>query len=103
MPYLHCFSHQLHLTVVGTLTGIPEIRRFLDTCEQLYVFFRRTHVAKFYDGKTLKRLMEHRWSGHLAAIDFISTNKIDICEALKNIRDSFQQNFQLWLLGSWYK
>lgn len=54
VPYLHCFSHQLHLTVVGMLTGDPEIRRFLDTCEQLYVFFRRTPVIKFYDGQTLK-------------------------------------------------
>jgi hypothetical protein len=32
--------------------------------------------------------MEHRWSGHLAAIDVICCNKTDICEALESIRDS---------------
>jgi hypothetical protein len=45
VPYVHCFSHQLHLTVVGMLAGQAEIRRFLDTCEELYIFFRRTPVA----------------------------------------------------------
>jgi hypothetical protein len=88
VPYVHCFSHQLHLIVVGMLAGQNDIRRFLDTCEQMYIFFRRTPVAKFYDGKTLKRLMEHRWSGHLAAIDVISCSKTAICEALENIRDN---------------
>ena len=45
-------------------------------------------MAKFYDGKTLKRLMEHRWSGHLAAIDVISSSKTAICDALEGIRDN---------------
>jgi hypothetical protein len=45
--------------------------------------------AKFYDGKTLKQLMEHRWNGHLAAIDVISSsNKTAICEALEGIREN---------------
>lgn len=43
--------------------------------------------------------MEHRWSGHLAAIDVISCNKTAICEALKNIRDNAPTELAVLAIG----
>ena len=57
--------------------------------------------------KTLKRLMEHRWSGHLAAIDVISCNKTANCEALEGICDNGPAELNcsfsywvIWVLGT---
>jgi hypothetical protein len=74
IPYIHCVNHQLHLAVIGTLAAHKDIRSYLDACEELYKFFRQTEVSRAYEGNTLKRLMEHRWSKHLATINVIAEN-----------------------------
>jgi hypothetical protein len=99
IPYLHCFSHQLHLSVVGMLAEHPDIKQFLDICEQLYIFFRRSPVAKHYQGQTLKRLMEHRWSGHLATVDIISCNKGEVEETLEFLRDKGPADIATMAIG----
>jgi hypothetical protein len=57
--------------VIGTLASHKEVRQHLETCEELYKFFRRQPVANIYTGDTLKRLMQHHWSGNLATIEII--------------------------------
>jgi hypothetical protein len=88
IPYIHCINHQLHLAIIGTLAANKDVRSYLDLCEELYKFFRRGEVARDYEGTTLKRLMEHRWSGHLATIDVIAENKVFMEETLTNLSDN---------------
>jgi hypothetical protein len=88
IPYIHCVNHQLHLAVIGTLAAHKDIRSYLDACEELYKFFRRTEVSRAYEGNTLKRLMEHRWSGHLATINVIAENQDLIEDALVNLEQT---------------
>ena len=44
--------------------------RYVDTnmVKELYGFFKLGAVKSLYNGTTLKRLIETRWSGHLAAV-----------------------------------
>jgi hypothetical protein len=88
ISYIHCLNHQIHLAVVGTLASHKDVRQYLERCEELYKFFRRQQVANIYTGDTLKRLMQHRWSGHLATIEIIIENKAEIESALTKLSES---------------
>ena len=44
------------------------INDFLYVCGSLYNFFRKPTVALHYNGEKLKRLLEQRWTGLLAAV-----------------------------------
>jgi len=43
--YIHCFAHRLHLVVLRVLATSSHVTWLLDTCQQLYNFFRRYAVA----------------------------------------------------------
>ena len=47
---------------------LNEVVDFMDTVRGLYDFFKLSTVRKLYNGQTVKRLIETRWSGHLAAL-----------------------------------
>jgi len=79
---LHCFNHQLHLVVVHALEVDPEIRQFFDICGALYKFTRRPIIAEIYDGVKLKRLLDQRWTGHLATVQVIIESLCEIQEML---------------------
>ena len=85
IPYIHCFNHQLHLVVVHALSEEGDIRNFFAVCGMLYNFFRKPTVAVYYKGNTLKRLLDQRWTGHLATVSVILKNMEDITAVLSEV------------------
>lgn len=71
IPYVHCLNHQLHLVVVHVMSAEPAISDFFEVCNSLYKFCRKPTVALHYKGAHLKRLLEQRWTGHLATVSVI--------------------------------
>ena len=66
-PYLHCLNHQLRHVVVHTMSVEQANNNYLHVCGCLH-FFRKPIVALHYNGEKLKRLLEQRWTGHLATV-----------------------------------
>ena len=83
VPYVHCFNHQLHLVVVHVMRDIPQVQQYFGICDALYNFLRRPTVAILYEGETLKRLMDQRWSGHLATTAAILDNYSSVIDVLR--------------------
>lgn len=65
VPYIHCFSYQLHLVIVHAISSESAVGDFFKVCNYLYKFLKKPHVAAQYKGEMLKRLLEPRWTGHL--------------------------------------
>jgi hypothetical protein len=82
IPYVHCFNHKLHLVVIHVMQRETKVSRFFGLCEQLYVFFRRQFPSNVYTGKTLKRLLEQRWTGHVESAKVICENRDEILDTL---------------------
>lgn len=75
IPYVHCFNHQLHLVVVQAMSAEQPITDFFSMCNLLYKFIRKPTVAVHYKGETLKRLLDQRWTGHLATVQVINKSQ----------------------------
>jgi hypothetical protein len=89
--YIHCFAHRLHLVVLKVLETSSHVTWLLETCQQLYNFFRRYAVAREYNdvgGRKLKRLLEQRWTGHHDSVNTVLTEFNNILETLQNIAAS---------------
>ena len=82
VPYVHCFNHQLHLVVVHAVSLQPEFKQYFEVCDMMYNFLRRPTLARLYEGNNLKRLLEQRWSGHLATTTAILNNYDAIVDVL---------------------
>ena len=82
VPYVHCFNHQLHLVVVHAVSLQPEFQQYFEVCDMLYNFLRRPILAHLYEGNKLKRLLEQRWSGHLATTTAMLENYDAIVDVL---------------------
>lgn len=88
IPYIHCFNHQLHLVVVHALSAEEAIGDFFNVCGMLYNFLRKPTVSTHYKGDTLKRLLDQRWTGHLATVSVILKNLEDIIAVLSKTSSS---------------
>jgi hypothetical protein len=86
--YLHCFNHRLHLVIIDTIEGIPEVADMFETCRCLYEFFKLVDVRNVYEGQTLKGLLTQRWSGHLQCLQAIVKSNADILECLEYLSSS---------------
>ncbi|XP_031329369.1 zinc finger protein 862-like [Photinus pyralis] len=86
VPYVHCFNHRLHLVVVKTVSEITMLNHFFDQCILLHEFFHHAKVAEIYEGRTIGRLLEQRWSGHLTAAQVILSNYKEILKTLQVIQ-----------------
>ncbi|KAK0144461.1 Zinc finger MYM-type protein 1 [Merluccius polli] len=75
IPYVHCFNHQLHLVVINAMSSEGAIEDF----------FGKPTVAVHYKGDTLKRLLEQRWTGHLATVTVVLKSFDDIFSLLSEI------------------
>ncbi|KAJ0066809.1 hypothetical protein NL108_002860, partial [Boleophthalmus pectinirostris] len=82
IPYVHCLNHQLHLVVVHVMSAEPAVSDFFEVCNSLYKFCRKPTVALHYKGAHLKRLLEQRWTGHLATVSVILKSFDDIKSVL---------------------
>ena len=88
IPYVHCFNHQLHLAIVHAMSIERAIEDFFGVCNALYKFTRKPTVAAKYRGITLKRLLEQRWTGHLATVSTIMKSFDSVTEVLNCILES---------------
>jgi len=88
IPYIHCFNHQLHLVVVHAMSAERPVKDFLHVCGELYNFFRKPTVSLHYNGEKLKRLLEQRWTGHLATVTTILRSFEPITSLLQEICES---------------
>ena len=61
---------------------IDEVADMFATCNGLYKFFRKFAVSQLYKGQHLQRLLEIRWTGHLAVCKVILKNYSEITEVL---------------------
>ncbi|KAJ4926893.1 hypothetical protein JOQ06_014637 [Pogonophryne albipinna] len=59
---------------------------FFSVCNSLYKFFRKPTVAAVYTGEKLKRLLDQRWTGHLATV--IMKSLEHIVHLLREIEDN---------------
>ena len=87
IPYVHCFNHQLHLVVSRAVSCVDAVASFFDTCEQLYNFFRRPNIKSLYSGQSLKRVLDQRWEGYLAAARTVNRSLPDIYDVLTAFED----------------
>ena len=78
IPYVHWLNHQLHLVVVFVMSAEAAVKDFFEVCNFLYKFFRKPTVAMNYTVRHLKRLLEQRWTGHLATVSVILKSFDDI-------------------------
>lgn len=93
IPYVHCYNHRLHLIVTRTISEMTFIRLFFDQCIMLHEFFHHGKIAALYGGKRIGRLLEQRWSGHLAVTKVVSDNYLSILNTLDAIKnDRFNGN-----------
>jgi len=89
--YIHCFAHRLHLVVLRVLETSSHVTWLLDTCQQLYNFFRRYAVARQYSdvgGRKLKRILEQRWTGHHDSVSTVLAEFNNILETLETVAAS---------------
>lgn len=87
VPYVHCYNHRLHLVVVRTISDITFIHQFFYQCIMLHEFLQHGKVASLYEGKTIGRLLEQRWSGHLAVTKGVYNNYGLILKCLREIKN----------------
>ncbi|XP_057662275.1 uncharacterized protein LOC130897444 [Diorhabda carinulata] len=94
IPYVHCFNHRLHLVVVRTISEIDSIKHFFDQTVMLHEFFGHGKVAAIYRGKSIGRLLEQRWSGHIAIVEVIFSNYTEILRSLDEFKND--RSFICW-------
>ena len=82
IAYIHCYCHRLHLVVVDVMKNIVELDEYFGTVSGLYKFFKLAGVKEQYEGGSLKRLIDTRWSGHFASCKAINDNYGDIVQTL---------------------
>ena len=61
---------------------IDEVADMFATCNGLYKFFRKFAVSQLYKGQHRQRLLEIRWTDHLAVCKVILKNYSEITEVL---------------------
>ena len=88
IPYIHCFNHQLHLVVVHAMSSEAAVQDFFGVCNMLYNFIRKPTVAMLYKGETLKRLLDQRWTGHLATVKVVVKSFRDIFTLLTEVENT---------------
>jgi hypothetical protein len=86
IPYVHCYNHKLHLVIVKTTSSIHMVKQYFDQCVLLREFLTHPRVAAIYEGNTVPRLLQQRWSGHLTVTNTIYANFADILHVLNLIR-----------------
>uniref|UniRef100_A0A8C2BET5 DUF4371 domain-containing protein n=1 Tax=Cyprinus carpio TaxID=7962 RepID=A0A8C2BET5_CYPCA len=82
IPYIHCYNHQLHLTVIHAIQSEPCAKRFFDLSGSLHSFFRHHFVSQRYNCPYLKRLLEIRWTSHYEVTKCVVDNEEIILDIL---------------------
>ncbi len=85
VPYIHCFSHQLHLVIVHAVLSERAVGDFFDVCNALYKVLRKPTVAAQYKGEKLKRLLHQRRTGHLDMVSVVLKSHDTLVDFLNQI------------------
>ena len=80
--HLYCFCHRLALVGKDALNIIPFIREHYSMVSSFYNHLKLKDISDLYDGNSLKRLIEIRWSGHLATIKAIDNDMPSVINCL---------------------
>lgn len=88
IQYIHCFNHQLHLVLIHAMSSEAAVTDFFGVCNMLYNFIRKPTVAILYKGDTLKRLLDQRWTGHLATVKVVVKSFHDISTLLTEVENT---------------
>lgn len=88
IPYIHCFSHRLHLVLITAMKRIIMIQIFFDQVMMIYSFFQHYKVRNIYEGNSLKKLIATRWEGHYRSTIAIHDNYKEIVTSLCEIREN---------------
>ncbi|KAJ4922566.1 hypothetical protein JOQ06_016570 [Pogonophryne albipinna] len=64
------------------------LENLFSVCNSLYKFFRKPTVAAVYTGEKLKRLLDQRWTVHLATVTVIMKSFEHIVHLLREIEDN---------------
>ncbi|OCT96206.1 hypothetical protein XELAEV_18013881mg [Xenopus laevis] len=90
--YVHCAAHNLNLVLQDAVACIPEVSRFFDVVQALYVFFgesiKRWAVLSTFttdSSVTLKRLCPTRWSSRYESLFALRFRFTDIMKALSKL------------------
>lgn len=87
VPYVHCFNHRLHLVIVYTVSGVDAVRRYFEILKLIYTLFKKPKIRKIYEGKSVVRLLDTRWTGHLKASKAILGSYNSIVATIKRAID----------------
>lgn len=93
IPYVHCFNHRLHLVIIHSIERVPMAKDFCGQLKLLNNFFSRFKVKHLYEGKTISRLLDTRWTGHLKATQSVFENYDEIVATLLRVRTRTKYNF----------
>lgn len=85
-PYVHCFSHRLHLALIELCSNVFLIQNFFETTQMLYKLFKHYRIKKLYEGTKLKKLIDTRWAGHYRSTVAVTENYDEIVKSLKQIK-----------------
>lgn len=88
IPYIHCFSHRLHLVLIEAIKRIIMIQIFFEQVMMIYKFFQHYKVRNVYEGKALKKLIVTRWEGHFRSTTAIHDNYKEILTSLREIAEN---------------
>lgn len=67
-------------------------RLFFENVKLIYSFFSRTKVQVLYKGKSILKVIDIRWAGHVRATNVIFENLNEIVETLTEV---IENNFNL--------
>lgn len=74
IPYIHCYSHKLHLVIMSVTEDLPDSQALFSLLSTLHCFWRKGDVSRRYEGSSLKRLLPQRWTGHYDALRTVVEN-----------------------------
>ncbi|KAL1268635.1 hypothetical protein QQF64_033998 [Cirrhinus molitorella] len=70
---------------------------FFNVCNALYKYCKKPTIAAHYKGERLKRLLEQRWTGHLATVSVLLNNYKEITSLLTEIDSVRDEGFaKVW-------
>lgn len=71
--------------VIASINGVFLAKSFFENIKLIYTFFRRTKVQNVYNGKSILKLIETRWAGHVRATNVVFENLQNIVDTLLEV------------------
>ena len=82
VTYVNCVNHRIHLVVMAILKNVPAVEDLFCFLMSLYKLFKIDFIRKIYKGRTLKKIITIRWSGHFDALNIVLSEYAEIRRTL---------------------